>query len=103
LEKLFHLKTENSIMPLQTNEIESELSYAYLHAVTSRAGLNCKIENRHADNYGSDAIVDYFDAIPGSYRTDVSLRIQLKVQLIGHQKLVLIFHIFSMESTNITA
>lgn len=65
-------------MALPTNEIESELSYAYLHAVASRAGLNCKVENRHGDNYGVDALVDYFALIPNTWRTDVSLRIQLK-------------------------
>ncbi len=65
-------------MPLPSNDIESELSYAYLHAVASRAGINCKIENRHGDNYGVDAIIDYFAPIPGTYRSDVSLRVQLK-------------------------
>ncbi len=65
-------------MALPTNEIESELSYAYLHAIASRAGLNCRVDNRHGDNYGVDALVDYFAPIPETYRTDVSLRIQLK-------------------------
>lgn len=65
-------------MPLRQNNIESELSYAYLHAVASRAGMNCKVENRHGDDYGVDALVDYFDNIPNTYRTDVSLRVQLK-------------------------
>jgi hypothetical protein len=65
-------------MPLPENDIESELSYAYLHAVSSRAGLNCKVENRHGDNYGIDAQVDFFAPIPGTWRSDVSLRIQLK-------------------------
>lgn len=68
-------------MPLPENEIESELSYAYLHAVASKAGLNCKVENRHGDNYGIDAQVDYFAPISGTYRTDVSLRIQLKATI----------------------
>ncbi len=65
-------------MPLQPNDIESELSYAYLHAVASKAGLSCKVENRHGDNYGVDAQIDYRAPIENSYRTDVSLRIQLK-------------------------
>lgn len=65
-------------MPLPSNEIESELSYAYLHAVASSAGMNCKTENRHGDNYAVDALVDYFAPIPDTYITDVSLRIQLK-------------------------
>jgi len=65
-------------MPLRTNDIESELSYAYLHAVASKAGLNCRVENRHGDNYCIDAQIDYFAPIPGTWRTDVTLRIQLK-------------------------
>lgn len=65
-------------MPLQLNDIESELSYAYLHAVASKAGMNCKVENRNGDNYGIDAQIDFYDKVPGTYRTDVSLRIQLK-------------------------
>ncbi len=65
-------------MPLQLQNIESELSYAYLHAIASKAGLNCRVENRHADNYGVDATIDFFDTIPQTYRTDITLRIQLK-------------------------
>lgn len=65
-------------MPLSGLNIESELSYAYLHAVASNAGLNSRTGTRHEDNYTIDAQVDYFDSISGSYRTDVSLRVQLK-------------------------
>lgn len=65
-------------MPLSTNDIESELSYAYLHAVATRGGMNCKCENRNGDNYVIDAIVDYFAPIPETYITDVQLRVQLK-------------------------
>lgn len=65
-------------MPLPENEIESELSYAYLHAVASKAGLNCRPDNRQADNDGTDALVDYKGPIPNTYITDVPLRIQLK-------------------------
>lgn len=68
-------------MPLSNNDIESELSYAYLHTVASKAGLNCKVENRHGDNYGIDAQIDYSSNIPGTWRTDVSLRIQLKATI----------------------
>jgi hypothetical protein len=65
-------------MPLTQNNIESELGYAYLHAVASKAGLNCYNNNRHSDGYGTDATVEFFDKIPGTYITDVHLRIQLK-------------------------
>ncbi|HEV7832484.1 MAG TPA: hypothetical protein VGP09_03725 [Caballeronia sp.] len=36
---------------------ESELSYAYLHAIASHAGVNCKTSNRHDDNAGIDAML----------------------------------------------
>ncbi len=65
-------------MPLPLNDIESELSYAYLHAIASRAGINCTIANRHADNYAIDANLEYFDDIPGTYIKDVPIRVQLK-------------------------
>ncbi|HEY9116210.1 MAG TPA: DUF4365 domain-containing protein [Roseivirga sp.] len=65
-------------MPLTVQNIESELSYAYLHAIASKAGLNCKPDNRHGDNYAVDAIIDHFAPIPDTYVTDVSLRVQLK-------------------------
>jgi hypothetical protein len=68
-------------MPLPIKEIESELSYAYLHAVASKAGLNCKVENRHGDHYGVDAQIDFYAPIPNTWRTDVSLRIQLKATI----------------------
>ncbi|MCF8324411.1 MAG: DUF4365 domain-containing protein [Leadbetterella sp.] len=65
-------------MPLTLNNIEAELSYAYLHAIASKSGLSCTIANRSDDNYGIDAHVSYFDKIPGTYITDVELRVQLK-------------------------
>ncbi len=65
-------------MPLTSQNIESELSYAYLHAIASKAGINCSIVNRHSDNYGTDATIDYYDNIPNTYITDVSFRVQLK-------------------------
>lgn len=37
--------------------IEAELSYAYLHAVASRAGFACEWRNLHLDGAGVDATV----------------------------------------------
>ncbi|MBL7739608.1 MAG: DUF4365 domain-containing protein [Chitinophagaceae bacterium] len=65
-------------MALTDQNIESELSYAYLHAVASKAGVNCMPSNRHFDNNGTDALLEYCDNIPGTYISDVTLRIQLK-------------------------
>jgi hypothetical protein len=42
-------------MALATNDIESELSYAYLHAVASRVGCECQMTGRHSDGMGVDA------------------------------------------------
>lgn len=39
--------------------IESELSYAYLHAVAAKAGMSCKQGDRHDDGAGVDAEVNY--------------------------------------------
>ncbi len=65
-------------MPLIDQNIESELSYSYLHAVASKGGMNCQYGNRHADNYGIDATIEFYDNIPGTIRSDVTLRVQLK-------------------------
>ncbi len=42
-------------MPLREDDIKSELSYAYLHAVASRAGCECQATGRHSDGMGVDA------------------------------------------------
>lgn len=40
---------------LSTNNIEAELSYAYLHALAAKAGMNCQAANIHKDGFGVDA------------------------------------------------
>lgn len=42
---------------LTEQNIEAELSYAYLHAVASKAGFSCEVTNRHMDSVAVDAIV----------------------------------------------
>lgn len=42
-------------MLLSDNNIKSELSYAYLHAIAARAGVECKGTDRHSDGAGVDA------------------------------------------------
>lgn len=60
-------------------DVESELSYAYLHAVAASAGMSCKEGNRHEDNRGVDATVRAWGPFPGGGRiTDLMLDIQLK-------------------------
>ncbi|NKL63908.1 DUF4365 domain-containing protein [Rhizobium leguminosarum bv. viciae] len=67
------------MQPLTPQNIESELSYAYLHAVASAAGMACEICGRHEDNAGADArIVAWAPFQNGGYKTEVELKIQLK-------------------------
>ena len=66
-------------MILTPNDMKAELSYAYLHAVASRAGLGCESAGRTADGAGVDAVVrakERFSA--GSIFTDFTVEIQLK-------------------------
>lgn len=63
--------------PLSHNDIESELSYAYLHAVASKAGIGCKIGSRHDDNAGIDAELTGWGPFPG-YRQEIDIKVQLK-------------------------
>jgi len=65
--------------PLSANNIESELSYAYLHAVAARASVACKIGSRHDDNAGVDAELTGWGSFPaGGYREEVDIKVQLK-------------------------
>jgi Domain of unknown function (DUF4365) len=66
-------------MPALTpNEIESELSYAYLHAVASDCGYSCSYSSRHEDNMGIDATVRAVGPFSEGVLTDVTLDVQLK-------------------------
>ncbi len=67
-------------MPLlSTNDTEAELSYAYLHAVAAKAGMNCMYANRHLDNAGVDAEINAVERFSvDSVLTDFSLHVQLK-------------------------
>lgn len=65
--------------PLDPRDIESELSYAYLHAIASHAGVGCKWSTRHEDNRGIDAqLVAWGPFDNGGYLREVSLHVQLK-------------------------
>ena len=70
---------EASLKPLSSQNIESELSYAYLHAVASRVGASCVASSRHEDSNGIDATVTAWGPfVGGGYRNEVDLKIQLK-------------------------
>lgn len=65
--------------PLSSQNIESELSYAYLHAVAAQAGVGCKIGTRHDDNAGVDAILTGWAPFNnGGYIQEVDIKVQLK-------------------------
>ncbi|WP_428268389.1 DUF4365 domain-containing protein [Haliangium sp.] len=65
--------------PLSENDIEAELSYAYLYAVASRAGMACSVAGRYEDNAGIDAKLTAWGPFPdGGYLQEVDIKIQLK-------------------------
>lgn len=67
------------VRPLTTNDIESELSYAYLHAVASSVGAGMGPATRHEDNAGVDAkLVGWGPFVGGGFLTEVDLKVQLK-------------------------
>jgi len=67
---------------MTSQNIESELSYAYLHAICGKAGLSCKQGDRHDDGAGVDAEITYRGELPHPYITEVQLNIQLKATTI---------------------
>ena len=67
--------------PLSLQNIESELSYAYLHAVAGKAGISCKCGDRHDDNAGVDAQITYRGQIPNTYLKNINIDVQLKATI----------------------
>jgi hypothetical protein len=65
-------------MPLTDNNIKSELSYAYLHAVASRSGCDCEWARRHSDDMGVDARVHVKERFSPDSLTRFSVEVQLK-------------------------
>ena len=68
--------------PLSQPNIESELSYAYLHAVASKAGMSCRDGNRHEDNNGIDAqLTAWLPFVDVNTLTEVDIKVQLKATI----------------------
>lgn len=68
--------------PLIGNDVESEISYAYLHAIASKIGAGCKVGSRHDDNNGIDATLTAWGPfLNGGYIEEVDLKIQLKATI----------------------
>lgn len=71
-------------MLLSENNIKSELSYAYLHAIASRAGLACEVTGRHSDGAGVDAVLRAKERFADdSILTHFTLEVQLKATSAG--------------------
>ncbi|GAB1385854.1 DUF4365 domain-containing protein [Melaminivora sp.] len=68
--------------PLSAQNIESELSYAYLHAVAAHAGAGCKVGSRHDDSAGIDAELTGWGPFDnGGYLQEVNINVQLKATI----------------------
>lgn len=64
---------------LTHQNIESELSYAYLHAVASRCGFICECTGRHTDEAGVDAVLRVKGRLaPDSVFLQFAVDVQLK-------------------------
>lgn len=78
-------RRKNSPMgPPSPTDIESELSYAYLHAVVSHAAMCCHSATRLEDNNGIDAQITAWGPFPEAGDDDyeeVDLKIQLKATI----------------------
>ncbi|MBX6372869.1 MAG: DUF4365 domain-containing protein, partial [Acetobacteraceae bacterium] len=68
------------VRPLVEQNVEAELSYAYLHAVASAANMGCKLGSRHDDNNGIDAELTAWGPFQSksAYLQEVDIKIQLK-------------------------
>lgn len=67
---------------IPANDLEANLSYAYLHAVAARAGAVCKPGDRDEDNKGIDATLRVFGPFPNAqYRKSIPLDVQLKATI----------------------
>jgi hypothetical protein len=69
-------------MLLTENNIKAELSYAYLHAVASRAGCAAVVGDRHSDGAGVDAVIRAKQRFaPESVFTQFTVEVQLKATI----------------------
>ena len=66
---------------LSSLDVESELSYAYIHAVAAHAGMECCAKGRHSDNRGVDAEISGWGLNTGTYKTTATIHIQLKATI----------------------
>src|SRR5690242_608032 len=66
-------------MAMTDNDIECELSYAYLHAVAARARLECSPTGRISDNHAVDATLRMHGKLAPDFKlAKLAVDIQLK-------------------------
>lgn len=85
-------------------DVEAQLSYAYLHAVASHAGVACQEANRAHDNQGIDATLSLRRDFGGdAVLTDISLHIQLKatVKVPAEKEDALAYFLSSVDEYNL--
>ena len=64
---------------LTDQNAESELSYAYLHAIASRGRIICEYTGRHTDDAGVDVVLRVKGRLaPDSLLTQFAVEVQLK-------------------------
>lgn len=64
--------------PLTSQNVEAELSYAYIHAVAAKAHMGCEVASRHDDSAGIDAKITAWGPFAGGILQEVDLKVQLK-------------------------
>ncbi|WP_390620548.1 DUF4365 domain-containing protein [Caulifigura coniformis] len=65
-------------LPLSSNDVESELSYAYLHAIAAAADCGCTVAGRIPDGMGVDAWIHVGDHFPALGYRKFTIEVQLK-------------------------
>jgi len=68
-------------MPTSQQDIEARLSYAYLHAVAAHAGFVCRPAIPDEDKEGIDAVVTAYGSFQGTWRTQITINVQLKATI----------------------
>lgn len=63
------------------NDVEAELSYAFLHAVASQSQAACEVATRLSDNRGIDAKLTSWGPFGVGAKKEVDLKVQLKATI----------------------
>ena len=97
---------------LTQQNIEAELSYAYLHAVATKAGFSCEYRPRHLDDAGVDATITEHgrklanDSVLTSFSMDAQLKATYRELPEEHRRIsysLTVPHYDKLRITNIAA